>query len=71
MFWTIMGPGGGGNARRATLAAAINAAFGSFDDFKEKFAAAAIGRFGSGWAWLVKIGAARLEITSTPTRTAR
>src|SRR6185295_8240367 len=46
MFWTIMGPGGGGDPS-GNLASAINAAFGSFDGFKEKFAAAATTRFGS------------------------
>jgi superoxide dismutase, Fe-Mn family len=53
MFWTIMGPKAGG-APVGNLSSAINAAFGSFDGFKEKFAAAAAGRFGSGWAWLLK-----------------
>jgi len=63
-FWTIMGPGAGG-APTGKLAEAINAAFGSFDGMKEAFKKAAIGRFGSGWAWLVaKDG--KLAITSTP-----
>jgi Fe-Mn family superoxide dismutase len=64
MFWQIMGPNAGG-APSGALAAAINSAFGSFDNFKEKFAAAAMGRFGSGWAWLVKEGSG-LAILSTP-----
>ncbi len=64
MFWNIMGPKGGGNPS-GELADAINAAFGSFEDFKTKFNAAAAGRFGSGWAWLVKKNS-KLEITSTP-----
>lgn len=51
LFWTIMSPNGGG-APTGDLAAAIDSAFGSFDAFKEKFAAAAATRFGSGWAWL-------------------
>jgi len=65
LFWTILGPGMGG-APSGKLADAINAAFGSFDEFKTKFAAAATGRFGSGWAWLIKDGAGKLAITSTP-----
>lgn len=64
MFWQIMGPNAGG-VPKGNVAAAINAAFGSFDEFKAKFKAAAIGRFGSGWAWLVKSGAG-VEIVSTP-----
>src|SRR5277367_1287508 len=52
LFWTLMGPGEGG-APVGNLAQAINAAFGSFDGFKEKFGAAAATRFGSGWAWLL------------------
>ena len=47
------------------MAQAINSTFGSFDQFKEKFAAAGVGRFGSGWAWLLKDSSGRLEITST------
>ena len=63
MFWQIMGPGKGG-APVGNLASAINGAFGGFDAFKEKFNAAAAGRFGSGWAWLLKT-ASGVEITST------
>jgi Fe-Mn family superoxide dismutase len=63
MFWTIMGPGAGG-APTGALAEAITGAFGGFDQFKEKFGAAATTRFGSGWAWLLKKGG-KLEITST------
>ncbi len=63
-FWTILGPNGGKPS--GALADAINAAFGSFDEFKTKFAAAAAGRFGSGWAWLIVDGAGKLQITSTP-----
>jgi Fe-Mn family superoxide dismutase len=63
LFWQMMAPGQSGKPEGA-VASAINAAFGSFDNFKEKFAEAAAGRFGSGWAWLVdKDG--KLEITST------
>ena len=64
MFWQIMGPGKGG-APVGNLASAINAAFGTFDTFKEKLSAAGVGRFGSGWAWLIKTGSG-LEIASTP-----
>ncbi len=64
MFWQIMGPNGGG-APSGQAADAIQSTFGSFDTFKEKLNAAGAGRFGSGWAWLVKRGGA-LEITSTP-----
>src|SRR5438132_5184176 len=63
MFWEIVSPDGGG-APSADLAAAIDAAFGGFDTFKERFAAAALGRFGSGWAWVVNDGGS-LSITST------
>jgi Fe-Mn family superoxide dismutase len=63
MFWKIMGPGGGG-APVGNVAQAITSAFGSFDAFKEKFNAAGVGRFGSGWAWLLKTGSG-VEITST------
>lgn len=63
-FWTLMGPNRGGTPT-GDLAAAINTAFGSFDEFKAKFEAAGIGRFGSGWAWLVVQNGA-LAIVSTP-----
>jgi Fe-Mn family superoxide dismutase len=55
LFWQVMAPGAGG-APSGAIGDAINGAFGSFDTFKEKFAAAGVGRFGSGWAWLVKDG---------------
>lgn len=64
-FWSIMGPNGGG-APAGALGDAINATFGSFDEFKTKFNAAGVGRFGSGWAWLIKNDAGKLEICSTP-----
>ena len=64
MFWEIMGPNAGG-APVGTLASAIASKFGSFDTFKEKFAAAGVGRFGSGWAWLIKT-ADGVDIMSTP-----
>jgi len=63
MFWKLLGPNAGG-APTGKLAEAINAAFGSFDAFKEKFEAAGAGRFGSGWAWLV-VNNGKLEICST------
>ena len=64
MFWRIMGPKAGG-APSGKLAEDINATFGSFDAFKEKFEAAGLWRFGSGWAWLIVKGG-KLEITSSP-----
>ncbi len=63
LFWTIMGPGKGGQPSGA-LADAINRDFGSFDTFKQKFADAAAARFGSGWAWLV-VQDGKLVIGST------
>src|SRR5436190_21108784 len=65
MFWTIMAPNAGGEPSGA-LADAIKAAFGSFADFKTKFADAGVKRFGSGWAWLIKNASGKLEISSTP-----
>ena len=64
-FWTILGPNAGGKPSGA-LAEAIDSAFGNFDEFKTKFAAAGVGRFGSGWAWLIVDGGGKLQITSTP-----
>ena len=64
MFWQIMSPGKGG-APTGRIAAAITGAFGTFDAFKEQFVKAGIGRFGSGWAWLVDAGG-KLSIESTP-----
>lgn len=63
LFWEIMSPNGGGEPT-GELADAINAKFGSFEKFKEEFKQAAIGRFGSGWAWLV-VNNGELEIMST------
>ena len=63
-FWTQMKAGGGGEPS-GKLADAINAAFGNFAGFKDKFAAAGVGRFGSGWAWLVNAGG-KLAIESSP-----
>ena len=64
LFWTVIGPGSGGEPTGA-LAEAINAAFGSLATFKEKFAAAATTRFGSGWAWL-SFDKGKLVVESTP-----
>jgi Fe-Mn family superoxide dismutase len=68
-FWKIMGPNAGGEPK-GKLADDIKSTFGGVgggvDDFKEKFAAAAVGRFGSGWAWLIKNKSGKLEIISTP-----
>ena len=64
LFWQLMAPNAGGEPG-GSLGQAIGASFGGFDKLKEQFAAAAAGRFGSGWAWLVAEGG-KLAITSTP-----
>ena len=64
MFWEIMGPKAGG-APVGNVAKAIGAKYGSFDEFKTKFAAAGMGRFGSGWAWLIKTSEGGVDIVST------
>ena len=64
MFWTIMKKGAGGQPSGA-VADAIKSAFGTFADFKTKFAQAGIGRFGSGWAWL-SVKGGKLVVDSTP-----
>lgn len=64
LFWTIMSPNGGG-APSGELASAIDSAFGSFDEFKKKFAEAGATRFGSGWAWLT-VSNGKLQVSSTP-----
>lgn len=64
LFWQNMSPDGGGKPE-GKLAEAINRDFGSFDNFKEAFNKAAVGRFGSGWAWLVNQNG-KLVVTSTP-----
>ncbi|WP_026897286.1 superoxide dismutase [Daejeonella oryzae] len=65
LYWTIMSPNGGGNPG-GDLEEAINNAFGSFEDFKKKFAEAGATRFGSGWAWLTVDAAGKLQVSSTP-----
>ena len=64
MFWKLMAPGAGG-APKGAIADAITSSFGAFDAFKEQFAKAAVGRFGSGWAWLID-SSGKLAIESTP-----
>lgn len=64
LFWEVLSPNGGGEPTGA-IKDVIDEAFGNFADFKEKFTAAATGRFGSGWAWLV-VTDGKVEITSTP-----
>jgi len=64
-FWEWMGPKRGGEPS-GRLGDAIKSSFGDFAKFKEQFAAAAAGRFGSGWAWLLDEGNGKLSITSTP-----
>ena len=65
LFWEVMSPNGGGQPS-GELADAINAAYGSFDGFKEAFANAAATRFGSGWAWLCVHGGGKVEVCSSP-----
>jgi Fe-Mn family superoxide dismutase len=64
MFWQIMAPKAGG-APTGAIGDAINSAFGNFDAFKEQFAKAGVGRFGSGWAWVIDTGGGKLAIEST------
>lgn len=64
MFWALMGPGRGG-APKGDVAKAIDKAFSSFESFKETFTKAAMGRFGSGWAWLVTEGGGAVKVVST------
>jgi Fe-Mn family superoxide dismutase len=63
MFWEIMAPNAGG-APTGPIAEALNSSFGSFDAFKEQFGKAGVGRFGSGWAWIIDTGT-KLAIEST------
>jgi len=64
LFWKMLSPNGGGQPDGA-VGSAIDAAFGSFDSFRETFTSAALGRFGSGWAWLIHTPDG-LKVTSTP-----
>jgi len=64
-FWKIMGPNAGGEPK-GKLADDIKSAFGGFDQFQEKVSGAGVGRFGSGWAWLIKNKSGGLEVISTP-----
>ncbi|MEO0310637.1 MAG: superoxide dismutase, manganese [Bacteroidota bacterium] len=64
LFWNTLAPGKGGSPS-GVLNDAINATFGSFDEFKKQFATAATTRFGSGWAWLIAVNG-KISITSTP-----
>jgi Fe-Mn family superoxide dismutase len=64
LYWHSMKPQGGGEPP-AVLRAALEGAFGSVSSFKERFSAASVGQFGSGWAWLVKNGSGGLEILQT------
>jgi Fe-Mn family superoxide dismutase len=64
LYWKVMGPGGGGEPG-GSLGSAINKAFGNFAAFKEALSKAAVGRFGSGWAWLVVKGEGGVQVLST------
>ena len=64
LFWTIMGPNGGGEPSGAN-ATAIDSDLGSFKEFKDKFTEAAVNQFGSGWAWLV-VNSGKLEVLNRP-----
>ncbi|WP_017259861.1 superoxide dismutase [Pedobacter arcticus] len=65
LFWTVMAPNAGGKPS-GELASAIDAVFGSFEDFKTAFSQAGATRFGSGWAWLIVGADGKLAVTSTP-----
>lgn len=65
LYWSVMSPNGGG-APGGDLAKAIDAAFGSFDEFKKKFAEAGATRFGSGWSWLSVAADGKVQVSSTP-----
>lgn len=65
LYWSTMSPNGGGTPS-GDLAKAIDAAFGTFDEFKKKFAEAGMTRFGSGWSWLSVAADGKLQVSSTP-----
>lgn len=65
LYWSVMSPDGGGSPT-GDLAKAIDEAFGSFDEFKKKFAEAGTTRFGSGWAWLSVGADGKIQVSSTP-----
>jgi Fe-Mn family superoxide dismutase len=65
LYWSVMSPNGGGTPS-GDLAKAIDASFGSFDEFKKKFAEAGMTRFGSGWSWLSVSSDGKLQVSSTP-----
>lgn len=65
LYWSVMSPNGGG-APAGDLAKAIDAAFGSFDEFKKKFSEAGLTRFGSGWSWLSVGADGKVQVSSTP-----
>ncbi|MBC8082388.1 MAG: superoxide dismutase [Hymenobacter sp.] len=65
LFWTVLGPNGGGEPTGA-VGEAITSSFGSYEKFKEEFTKAATTRFGSGWAWLCKQADGSVKICSTP-----
>ncbi len=65
MYWQVMGPNAGGPPKGA-VADAINKAFGDFETFKTKFSQAAVGQFGSGWAWLLRDGSGNIAIEAMP-----
>jgi Fe-Mn family superoxide dismutase len=64
MFWPLLAANAGGGPS-GEIANAIGNSFGSFESFREKFTTAAMGRFGSGWAWLIRKGDGSLEVTSS------
>jgi len=66
LFWNLMRQGQANNVPMSALAVAIQTTFGSFENFKEKFKAESLARFGSGWTWLVKDHKGELKIMSTP-----